>query len=234
MFNSDYYLNLIRNKPIIYNGLQINIMSLSKICEYGAERYEDLMLPFALTPACFKTPVQSILRDGILTDIKLFNAFVEMLSLTTGYSLCRPTAEYVDLFFEHGADFRIDDSNFDDICDIILKMNAKSKIEVTKRPETKSARINDIYDKIEAGRKRFAEKNKVNLWDMLNICEFAGDYHIPMSEIEEWSLWKISNCYKARLGWKSYDEAFDIAMVSGETKNITGENHWFKQLMIRE
>ena len=234
MFNPNYYLNLIRNQPIVYNGLTMYIVPLKQICEYGVERYDNLILPFSLTPKCFNRPIESILRQGILANLDLFNSFVEMLSLVTHYDVCRPTQEYIDLKLDDGSEFRIDDSNFEDICDIILKMNAKGRIEITEKPQNASARVNDVWEKLEKGRKRYAEKNKVNLWDMLNVCEFAGDYHISIGEMDEWSLWKITNCYKARIGWKSYDDAFEVAMVSGETKDISDENHWFKRFMVRE
>lgn len=234
MFNSEYYLNLIRNQPIDYNGLKIGVISLKQICEYGIEKFDDLMLPFALSPSCFKTPIESILCQCILMDLDLLHKFTELLSIAVHFKVCRPTPTHIDMTFEDGSEFRIDDSNFDDICDIILKMNAKSKIRIEKEPQTKSARKKDIWKKLVEGRKKFEERNKVHLYDMLNVCEFGGDYHIPISEMDTWSLWKIGRCYQSRVGWKSYSDALDIALVSGDSKNITGEHHWHKQLMVRE
>lgn len=233
MFDEKYYLSLIRNQPINYNGLILHVIPLKVIGDYGLDRYDELIFPFAVTPSCFKTPVASILRDVILKDLRLLTSFNEMLQMTTHWTLCKPTPEYIDLTLPTGGVFRIDDSNFDDICDIILKMNAKSKINVIKEPEHKG-RKKDIWKKLTEGRKRFEERNRVHLYDMLNVCEFGGEYHIPMSEIDEWSLWKISSCYGTRIGWKSYNDALDIALVTGESKNISGDNHWLKKFMIRE
>jgi hypothetical protein len=68
----------------------------------------------------------------------------------------------------------------------------------------------------------------------LNVCEYCGDYRIPIEELKTWSLWRIMNCYKTRLNIKSYDDNLQIALVSGDSKSISGENHWYHQLMIRE
>lgn len=234
MFDSRYYLNLILNKPIVYDGLKINIVSLREIFDYGLDRYDDLMLPFSLTPLCFNKPIDSVLRQGILTNIELINPFCEMLSLATGYDECRLTPEYIDLIFSDSETFRIDDSNYDDICDIILKMNAKKKIEIIEHPPDESERLKSLRKKIQKGRQDFESKNKVNLWDIINICEFAGDYYIPISEIEKWSLWKIGNCYNARVDWKSYNDDFEIAIVNGDNKRISDGNHWYRKFMVRE
>lgn len=234
MFNEEYYLNLIRNQPVDYHGLVLRAPSLREICDIGLQRFDELILPFAITKDCFKDPIDSILCGGILRDIKLLGSFVSYLDLATHFARCAPFPDRVELTFEKNEKFTIDDSNFDDICDIVLKMNGKSKIEVEKRPNTTNDRVLDIWNKLSEGRRRHAEKNRVHLYDMLNVCEFGGEYHISMDELDTWSLWKIASCYKARCGWKSYNDALDIALVSGDSKHITGENHWHKQFMIRE
>lgn len=234
MFDDSYYLNLIRNQPINYNGLVLGVVSLRQICEFGIEKFDELIFPFALTQDCFIKPVDSILRNGIIANIQMLNKFLGYMDLATHFSRCAPFPDRIEFTFEDGSQFTIDDTNFDDICDIVLKMNGKSKIVIEKKPQTTSERKLDIWKKLSEGRKKFAEKNKVHLYDMLNVCEFGGEYHIPISEIDSWSLWKIGSCYKSRVGWKSYNDALDIALVSGDSKHITGDNHWHKQLMIRE
>ena len=131
-------------------------------------------------------------------------------------------------------EFTIDCSNFDDICNIVLKINANKKAIVEKAPTNMSAKQRDIWEKLQEGRQKDAKKNEVHIYDILNICEFGGEYHLPIETISDWSLWRIMNCYKARIGWKSYEDNLQIALVSGDGKSISGENHWHQQLMIRE
>lgn len=130
--------------------------------------------------------------------------------------------------------FIINSNNFDELSEIILKINSNKKVEIEKPPENMSARQRDVWQKLQEGRRNDSKKNEVHIYDVLNICEYGGNYHIPIEEIMKWSLWRITNCYKARVGWKNYDDNLQIALVSGDSKNISGENHWHYQLMIRE
>lgn len=234
MFRNEYYLNLIRNQSINYEGLVLDIIPLKKVCELGLDHFDHIITPFALTNSCFQTPVESIFKQAILTTPDLLTSLIEYLQIATHFTICRPFTDHIDLLFGDGRSFRIDDSNFEDICDIILKMNGKAKIVIEKQPNTKSTRKLEIWKKLSEGRKKFEEKNKVHLYDMLNVCEFGGEFHIPISEMDNWSLWKIGSCYSSRVGWKSYNDALDIALVSGDSKNITGDHHWHKQLMLRD
>jgi len=130
--------------------------------------------------------------------------------------------------------FDINSSNFDDISNIILKINANKKMVIEKPPSKMSEKQKDIWNKLQEGRKRDAKKNEVHIYDILNVCEFGGDYHLPIEIICNWSLWRIMNCYKSRIGWKGYCDNLQIALVSGDGKSISGNNHWHHQLMIRE
>ena len=97
-----------------------------------------------------------------------------------------------------------------------------------------SDRQRDVWEKLQAGRKKENEKNAVHIYDILNICEFGGNYHIPIEEIEKWTLWKITNCYKARVNMKTYDDSLKICLVSGDGKSIADKNHWHSRLMVRD
>ena len=55
-----------------------------------------------------------------------------------------------------------------------------------------------------------------------------------MEEIEKWTLWKITNCYKARVNMKTYDDSLKICLVSGDGKSISDKNHWHYKLMVRD
>lgn len=146
--------------------------------------------------------------------------------------------EYIDVTEEivdkKEKTFIIDSNNFDDISDIILKINTTKKIIIEKPPENMSERQRDVWEKLQEGRNKDAKKNEIHIYDILNVCEFGGNYHIPIEDICNWSLWRIMNCYKARTEYKNYDDGLQIALVSGDGKIISGKNHWLHQLMIRE
>lgn len=243
-----YYLNLITQKPINYNGLIIYQPSFNEIINYGIDIYNQIMSIYSLTLDFFADSLDieniNMFDDLILSDEGLLNLLSESL-----YILAKPSEiifyknkknlelkfiETLDNGDELEKSFIINSSNFDDISEIILKINASKKIVIEKPPENMSEKQRDVWNKLQEGRQKDAKKNKIHIYDILNICEFGGDYHIPIETICSWSLWRIMNCYNARVGWKSYDDSLQIALVSGESKSISGENHWHHQLMIRE
>ena len=140
----------------------------------------------------------------------------------------------INLYLKDNIKFVVTKDNFEDICQIIMKMNGKEKLKVEKPPKNMSDRQRDVWEKLNAGRKRENSKNTVHIYDMINICEFGGHYHIPIEEIENWTLWKIINCYKARVDMKTYDDSLKICLVSGDGKSISDKNHWHHKLMVRD
>lgn len=244
-----YYLNLKTQQPINYDGLIIYQPSFDEIMNYGVDLYNQIMLIYSLTLDCFdklNNKDNINLFDLILNDQYLLNCLSESLYMLTkadGIVLYEQLKTVQLKFINNKNDieedviektFDINSTNFDDISNIILKINAKKKVEIEKPPANMSPRQKDVWEKLQEGRQRDAKKNEIHIYDILNICEFGGEYYIPISEICSWSLWRIMNCYKSRINWKSYDDNLQIALVSGDSKNISGKNHWHHQLMIRE
>ena len=236
----DYNLELIRQKPINYNGLLFYPISFGYICDnIGLDVFDSLLIPFLITKDCLK------MSDEELEQIDLFNDIIikdqgMLSSVAIALQLfCKCEDIYkrdneLLLNFNDKETFVINNGNFEDICQIIMKMNGKEKIKVEKPPKNMSERQRDVWEKLQAGRKRENEKNTVHIYDMLNVCEFGGNYHIPIEEIENWTLWKIMNCYKARVNMKTYDDSLHICLVSGDGKSISDKNHWHYKLMVRD
>ena len=236
----DYNLELIRQKPINYNGLLFYPISFGYICDnIGLDIFDSLLIPFLITKDCLK------MSDEELEQIDLFNDIIikdqgMLSSVAIALQLfCKCEDIYkrdneLLLNFNDKETFVINNGNFEDICQIIMKMNGKEKIKVEKPPKNMSERQRDVWEKLQAGRKRENEKNTVHIYDMLNVCEFGGNYHIPIEEIENWTLWKIMNCYKARVNMKTYDDSLHICLVSGDGKSISDKNHWHYKLMVRD
>ena len=298
IFNEKYYIDLVTQEPINYNGLIIHQPSFKEIKDFGIDLYNQIMLLYSLTLDCFdglpdnKEDI-NIFNDVILNDNYLLYCLSESLyfltkadSITLYQNSKTIELKFIDVEYktiekevqrvvdieeipslktfikkcicfivgkrykvpqkiiteticeeiEEKSEriFKIDSSNFDDISDIILKINGSKKVEIEKPPANMSPRQRDIWEKLQEGRRNDAKKNEVHIYDVLNVCEYCGDYRIPIEELKTWSLWRIMNCYKTRLNIKSYDDNLQIALVSGDSKSISGENHWHHQLMIRE
>ena len=255
MFNKDYYSDLIIGEPINYKGLIIYPPKFKEIISIGVNEYNQIMKIYELTKECLDIPKEEINSINLFEDV--FMASQEILkflyfSLTI---LTKPknivfNEKSIILSFEvnstedddvfnllkkpQKAVFEINKDNFDDISDIILKINSSKKIEIERPPKNMSKRQLDVWNKLQEGRRQSAKKDQVFIYDIINICEFGGKYHIPINEISEWSLWKIMNCYKSIMNIKNYDDSLKLCLVSGDGKSISGNNHWHTKLMIRD
>lgn len=245
VFDEKYYLDLITQDPINYNGLVIHQPSFEDIKKYGIENYNQVFLVYRLTLDCFdlsEKDGKNLFEDILLNDKSLLSCLSESLYLLTNASVIYLAEDMKSLKLKFNSEsenqedqyFIIDANNFDDICDIILKINASQKIEIEKPPENMSPRQRDVWEKLQEGRRKDKEKNELRLYDVLNVCEFCGDYRIPIDELKKWSLWRIMNCYKIRIGIKSFDDNLQIALVNGDSKLISDKQHWYQQLMVRE
>ena len=236
----DYNLELIRQKPINYHNLLFYPISFGYICDnIGLDIFDSLLVPFLITKDCLKMSDEELeqidlFNDIILKDQGMLSSVAIALQLFCKCEDIYKRDNELLLKFNDKEPFVINNGNFEDICQIIMKMNGKEKIKVEKPPKNMSERQRDVWEKLQAGRKRENEKNTVHIYDMLNVCEFGGNYHIPIEEIENWTLWKIMNCYKARVNMKTYDDSLHICLVSGDGKSISDKNHWHYKLMVRD
>lgn len=248
----DYYLELIRQKPINYDGLIFNPISFNYICDnIGLAEFDKMLLPFLITEDCLDIDedmeITNFFNDVIIKDRALLLSMVVSLNVFCEFKDIKLDMDNNSIILINGkfegydesnekiySDFIINSSNYDDICKIVMLINGKEKLKVEKPPKNMSAKQKDVWEKLQEGRRKEAKKNEVHIYDMLNVCEFGGSYRIPQEEIEKWTLWKIMNCYKARLNMKTYEDSLKICLVSGDSKTISGDNHWHHKLLIRE
>lgn len=223
-------LNLVyleTQKPIKFNKIPIYQITLGEILEYGMEEYNMLLLPFLLDIDDLNIPEEILTQDINIFDILTLND--ETLSmLLDGISFfCKTDKigfdEQKQTFYI--GDGYIDKNNFVDFSKVILESNSKQKVQKEKPPKNMTERQKDIWDKLQEGRRRAMEKSQIDLSDLINVCQFGGDYYIPMDDILQWTLWNISRCYKTILGKSSFRELFDIYCVTGEEKLIKN-HHW--------
>ena len=241
--NNNYYLDLVTMDIIKYQGVSIYPISFKEIKEtIGYEVFSQCMFPFCITKDyieyvnnCELDNTFNLFEEIILKDKDMVKLVSIILSI-----FCKPEHIYADdkgIMLCDDKDnvmFVLNRDNFEEFSEIILKLNGKSKLKVEKPPKNMSNRQRDVWEKLQAGRKREEKKNEVHFYDILNVCEFAGQYRIPISEIESWTIWKILNCYNAKIGLKSYDDSLAIGLVAHDLKDIQGNNHWLKKLMIRD
>jgi len=237
----NYNLELVTQLPIKYNGLIFYPISFKEICEkFGWDSFTNIIFPFKCTKDCFDMDninELNLFEDIILKNQQLVQCAALILNI---FCKCKKVVKnnnnlclYIDKDNKEQI-FLIDKNNFEEVSNIILSICGEKKIEIEKPPDTLSEKQLEIWKKIREGRRNFSDKNKIYIYDILNVCEFAGAYHISIDEIMSWTLWKINNCYNARLNLKNYEDNFQVTLITGDNKNISRENHWFQKLLIRE
>jgi hypothetical protein len=224
---------LIAQKQIKFNHIVIHQITLNEIIDYGIDEYNMLMLPFLLDIDDFDIKDETLIQNMNIFDILLLQQDTLTMLLNSISFFCK--TDKISFDEQKGilyiGDGYINRDNFAEFADIILKINAKQKIQKEKPPKNMTPKQQEIWDKLREGRQRQVSKSQIDLADLLNVCEFGGDYHIPINSILGWTMFNVARCYKAILGKSNYQELFDIYCVTGEDKLIKNQ-HWTDLIKI--
>jgi hypothetical protein len=186
-----------------------------------------LLLPFLLDIDDFEILNKDLLEDINIFDILTLDERTLSMLLNSISMFCKTDEIAFDeqkkiLYIGDGY---ISKDNFAEFSDIILKINSKQKIIKEKPPENMTEKQEEIWKKLQQGRQRAMAKSQIELADLINVCQFGGEYYIPTNDILQWSLYNITRCYKTILGKTNFRESFEIYCVTGEDKLINNK-HW--------
>lgn len=227
-------IELITQIPIVFNGIKITQPTLNVILEIGMDTYNEHLLPFFVDLDMLKIPYEYQEQYNvfdIMTNDNNINLLLNSISIFCKTDVVKFDMENKRLYIGDDNGY-LDCNNFKEFSDIILQINSKERPVKEKPPKDMTEKQREIWEKLSAGRQRQAEKNRINLADLLNTCEFGGDYYIPMDEISNWTLWNISRCYRSILGKSSYKDAFSIYCVTGEKDLI--KQHWTDLVSVED
>lgn len=242
-----YYMYLLCGEDIPFENVKIHQPTLREIMKVMTiQTYDALIQPFMLTVEYFHGKASDkLFSKYLLCDKHLLTYMITAIQMMIPYKEVKALFHRLAFTFndanENEVCFVLDDDNFDEFCDIVLLVNAKKRVVVEKVPD-KILQIKDpekrrywleTWTTTQRGRQKFNKENSLHLWDALNVCQFCGEY-IPIDEMMDWTLWRVMNCYNAKLGLKSYDDNLSMALVSGDTERINGDYHWYKQLTLKD
>jgi hypothetical protein len=224
---SNLQVYLETQKQIKFNKINIYQISLNEILDFGIEEYNMLLLPFLLDIDDFEILNKDLLEDINIFDILTLDERTLSMLLNSISMFCKTDEIAFDeqkkiLYIGDGY---ISKDNFAEFSDIILKINSKQKIIKEKPPENMTEKQEEIWKKLQQGRQRAMAKSQIELADLINVCQFGGEYYIPTNDILQWSLYNITRCYKTILGKTNFRESFEIYCVTGEDKLINNK-HW--------
>jgi len=123
----------------------------------------------------------------------------------------------------------IDRTNFDDIADMILKINFTERKEIKPEPKFKSKRKKDIYNKIMEGRRRKQEKDAHTIADMVRIVQFGGKSFINFDTIQEFTIYQLIDTYMSILSIDSFNIKFWQYHAGADPKELNLE-HWTEEI----
>ena len=239
---NNYYHQLFMCEPIFYKSLCFYPISFDTIINiYGEEKFNYLLFPFQINSDYLKdasgldVPDDKIFDEVILESNELLESVCYILTLFCKCGKIAISDNGLLLYDVNGENmiFELTGENFDDVADIILTINCRSKIKIEKPPPNMSSRQKDVWEKLQAGRKRDAEKNRLHIYDIAKVCEFGGEYHIPISEIKQWTMWKLIDSYKAITAMNEYRDGLKIGIANYDLSSIQNDKYWIKRLMIR-
>ena len=229
-----YNLFLKIQKPIkFYDVCIIRQPSFDEMLEYGIDNFEKLLLPYYITLDSLPEEITDEQKEGLTNFDLVFSSqeFMSYLFMSLEYfSNSKLDIDEKGIIFDSFVG-RLNRDNFDELAEIILKICGRERPKKERIPIFANDRQKDIWEKLQAGRKRFAMKNELKLEDVLNICEFGGKYHIHIEEIIKWTMWRIINCYKSIMGISSYEDSFSIYLINGEKELIEGK-HWTELIKL--
>lgn len=224
----DVRLELITGIPIIFNKVKIHQPKLSQIVEIGEKEYEKNLLPFVVDKEDLDIPQEFnelTVFDILTLDINLV-FFLESIRFFCMMDEMQYNPELKRLYIGKGY---IDNSNFCEFSELILELSSKKK-EKKEKFMPQSEKQKEIWDKLQKGRKRQAEKSEVKLFDIINLCQFGGEYYIPIKDILDWTPWQLNNCYRTIISKSCYKDNFSVFLETGEKKLV--QEHWLDKIKI--
>ena len=230
---SNLFTYLVSQKQIKFNNITIYQTPLNDILDYGIDEYNMLLLPFLFDIDSFDIPNDLIAQEMNIFDILILaeDTFSMLLNSISFFCKTQEIAFDEQKGVLYVCDGQIERNNFAEFADIILKMNAKQKPEIEKPPANMTKKQEEIWRKLHEGRQRAIAKSQIDLSDLINVCQFGGNYYIPFNDISQWTMFNITRCYKTIIGKSSYQDTFDIYCVTGEEKLIKNR-HWTELIKI--
>jgi hypothetical protein len=245
-------LKLLMGRPIEFNkehGLYVRQPLINEIVDMGEDLFNKLVLPFTLTSeAVFNGQDNSeelsskySIYDLFFTQIEdgyiLDNVFggksaLDVLKESLSYFLQTDNIQF--LIYRKKIvvnEFLIEKDEFFKLRSLIQGVANRKDAEFEKVPKNMTERQRGIWDKLQAGRRRKAEREAIHLQDLINFTSFGGDSYIPLREIDNMTYYQLSNAYNSVMGKDSYKMSMGYKLsykfdVKDEIK------HWTETLKI--
>lgn len=206
-------------RPILFNAehkLFVRQPMVSEVVDMGEDVFNELIMPFTLTSeAVFngqdnveelasKYDIYDLFFERIEEDVfVLDNVFggksaLGILKDSLSYFLQADEIQFLMNRRKIAVDqFVMDKEEFMKLRLLIQGVSGKSDVTFEKIPKNMTERQKDIWAKLQAGRRRTAEREALYLQDMINFTSFGGSTYIPLNQIDSMTYYQLSNAYKS-------------------------------------
>lgn len=225
---------------------------MREVVDMGEDYFQKLIMPYILTTEAFFTGADNeeelvgkwsifelfFLRDeegATILDKIVFNGEDSLEALKQSLSYFLRTDDIVLLEKRQkiivNNSYLIDKNEFENLRHVIQESLGRKDIEVEKPPKNMSKRQKDIWEKLQKGRRRKAERDAVHIQDIANYISFGGTSYISPREIDEMTYYQFYNAYKSIVGMDTYRTSMQYK-VSEKFDVKEDVKHWLETLKI--
>lgn len=250
-------LRVYSGKPLIIDSeheIKVYQPSVDEIVDIGEKQFNELVLPFILTTEAIFNGIEN--EDELVEKYNVFDLFFiqsengKTILDDTIFSGKKALDVLIDaiVFFTHvdKSEIRVINhlrnsiaigrlvitrENFSLLKDAIHAVLNRKDIEIEKPPKDMGSRQKAIWEKLQQGRRRRAEKEASYLQDIMNFVQFGGNSYIPIQEILSMTYYQLYNAYKSILG-KEAHHIGTLYKISPKFEIKDEISHWTKTIKI--
>lgn len=247
---------LILGKEIPFmNGFNVRQLSIEEIASMGDGVFESYLIPYVLTiDALFDSEEEAEKVKANRTMFQLFfQQTAEGLLLDSVFG-GRNTLEFVKstiaLFLgieeskitilknrnkfaiqDGSRELLLDDESYSKLREIIQMMHSREDVEVERPPKDMTERQQDIWKKLQEGRKRRQSRESLKLGDIINLVAFGGNSYIPFDAIARMTYFQLYRAYKNVMSRDSYELGMSYKL-SQKFDYKDEVKHWAKDFKL--
>lgn len=246
-------LKLLMGRSILFNkehSLYVHQPLIRDVVDMGEDEFNDLILPFTLTSEAVFNGQDN--GDELASKYSIFDLFFAQVeegvyildNVFGGKSALGVLEDSLSYFLKTDNiqflmhrkkivinEFVMDQSEFTKLRSLIQGVVNRKDIEFERVPKNMTERQKDIWMKLQAGRRRKAQREAVYLQDIINYTSNGGASFIPYKEIDNMTYYQLANTYKSIMGKDTFNVSMGYKLsykfdVKDEIK------HWSETLRI--
>ena len=247
-------LKLLMGRKIPFDkehNLYVRQPLISEVVDMGETEFGELVMPFILTTESVFMGMKN--EEELVKQFDIFDLFftqieenVYMLdNVFGGKSALEVLKNSLSFFLDTddiqflvnrkkaviNGSFLLDEKGFAVLRKLVQGVSNRSDIEIERPPANMTERQKGIWEKLQKGRRRRAEKDAIYLQDLIAYTSFGGTSYIAFDQIDRMTYYQFQNTYK---GVMSID-AFQIGMgykLSEKFDVKDDVKHWTDSIRI--